>query len=331
MLRRLEHSLTSKAGIGTYAQNQTSNSSTPRGLFSRLKASIEFSIDQAIGTSFVDHVLAGYRFLMRYYSPGDHIYIFGFSRGAYTARFLAEMVLDIGLLSKGNEEMVHFAWNTFSDYQRNRSNTKAEGEKENYLGQFKETFCRPDVGVYFLGLFDCVNSVGQFEIPLLRKSSPRIPIAPATYTRHAVSIHERRLKFKPAIFELNDFNSSETAGLKEVWFAGNHGDIGGGWERVEDKRLLSDIPLEWMIQEIKSLEEGSSHLAFDERQKSKILSSSTLEYNAPHDMLARGGGTSTLGVLGWWILGLSLLLIRPSHALTGNRNPSLHAPRARKS
>ena len=233
MLRRLEHSLTSKAGIGTYAQNQTSNSSTPRGLFSRLKASIEFSIDQAIGTSFVDHVLAGYRFLMRYYSPGDHIYIFGFSRGAYTARFLAEMVLDIGLLSKGNEEMVHFAWNTFSDYQRNRSNTKAEGEKENYLGQFKETFCRPDVGVYFLGLFDCVNSVGQFEIPLLRKSSPRIPIAPATYTRHAVSIHERRLKFKPAIFELNDFNSSETAGLRKCGspgIMGTLGEVGNVWK-----------------------------------------------------------------------------------------------------
>ena len=335
MPRRLEHSLTSKAGIGTYAQNQTSNSSTPSGLFSRLKASIEFSIDQAIGTSFVDHVLAGYRFLMRYYSPGDHIYIFGFSRGAYTARFLAEMVLDIGLLSKGNEEMVHFAWNTFSDYQRTSFDTKDEKEKneekEKYLGQFKETFCRPGVKVFFLGLFDCVNSVGQFEIPLYRKSSPRIPIAPATYTRHAVSIHERRVKFKPAIFELNDFDSSEVAGLKEVWFAGNHGDIGGGWERVEDKCLLSDIPLKWMIEEIESLEDGFSHLAIDERQKSKILSSSTLENNAPHDMLARGGGTSMLGVLGWWILGLSLLLIRPSHALTGNRNPSLHAPRARKS
>ena len=347
ILKMLKQSLTSKAGIGTYAQNQTSNSSTPRGLFSRLKASIEFSIDQAIGTSFVHHVLAGYRFLMRYYSPGDHIYIFGFSRGAYTARFLAEMVHDIGLLSKGNEEMVHFAWNTFSDYQRTRSNTEAKKEKEDYMSLFNKTFCRPMVDVYFLGLFDCVNSVGQFEIPLFRKSSPWIPTPTAKHTRHAVSIHERRLKFKPALFELDDSkiskipkvekvsfadNHADIPEVKEMWFAGNHADIGGGWEPVKNKRLLSDIPLEWMIQEIKSLEAGASHLAIDEDQELAILKSSGYDCNAPHDMLARGSGTSTLGILGWWILGLSLLPIRPSHALIGNRNSSfLHAPRARRS
>ena len=51
------------------------------------------------GTSFDLHVMAGYRFLMRYYTPGDDIYFFGFSRGAYTARFLAEMLDHVGLLS----------------------------------------------------------------------------------------------------------------------------------------------------------------------------------------------------------------------------------------
>jgi len=52
-----------------------------------------------LGTSFDQHVMAGYRFLMRYYTPGDDIYFFGFSRGAYTARFLAEMLDHVGLLS----------------------------------------------------------------------------------------------------------------------------------------------------------------------------------------------------------------------------------------
>ena len=251
---------------------------------------------------------------MRYYSLGDHIYIFGFSRGAYTARFLAEMVHDIGLLSKGNEEMVHFAWNTFSDYQRTPSENKAKKEKEGYMRQFKETFCRPHVEAYFLGLFDCVNSVGQFEIPLFRKSSPCIPTHSATYTRHAVSIHERRLKFKPALFELNDSDKTKDSTLKEVWFAGNHGDVGGGWGRVDNKRLLSDIPLEWMIEEIESLpvKHGVDRLAIDDKQKSKILKPSKDKYNAPHDMLTRGPGTTALGVLGWWILGLSLILI-PDH------------------
>jgi len=63
-----------------------------------------------LGTSFGAHVMGGYKFLMRYYMPGDDIYMFGFSRGAYTARFLAEMLDHIGLLSAGNEEMCHFAW-----------------------------------------------------------------------------------------------------------------------------------------------------------------------------------------------------------------------------
>lgn len=61
------------------------------------------------GTTFDHHVLAGYKFVMRYYKPGDLIYIFGFSRGAFTARFLAQMITEIGLLSKGNEEMVSIA------------------------------------------------------------------------------------------------------------------------------------------------------------------------------------------------------------------------------
>lgn len=58
-------------------------------------------LDQAFGMSFRHHVIAGYHFLMRHYSPGDYVYIFGFSRGAYTARFLAEMIQKIGLLSRG--------------------------------------------------------------------------------------------------------------------------------------------------------------------------------------------------------------------------------------
>ena len=83
-----------------------------------LLTSLAKTTDSMFGTSFVNHVLAGYRFLLRYYSEKDKIYIFGFSRGAYTARFLSEMIDNIGLLSRGNDEMIRFAWETFSDYQR---------------------------------------------------------------------------------------------------------------------------------------------------------------------------------------------------------------------
>lgn len=77
------------AGIGKFDAG-TSNSGI--SFIGRLRASIGSMMDQAIGTTFEYHVSAGYKFLMRFYSPGDAIYIFGFSRGAYTARFLAEMI-----------------------------------------------------------------------------------------------------------------------------------------------------------------------------------------------------------------------------------------------
>lgn len=70
--------------------------------------------DEAVGSSLAEHVMSGYRFLIRYYYSEDDIYLFGFSRGAYTARFLAEMPDHIGLLSAGSDELQRFAWKTFS-------------------------------------------------------------------------------------------------------------------------------------------------------------------------------------------------------------------------
>jgi uncharacterized protein (DUF2235 family) len=152
---------------------------------------------------------------MRYYQDGDDIYVFGFSRGAYTARFLAQMIFRVGLLSRGNEEMTLFAWKAFSEWlQVTGEGTKEDREKREYMQKFKATFCRKDVIVHFLGLFDCVNSVGQFEIPLWSSTYKHMPLPPARHVRHAVSIHERRLKFKPALFSAELHNSSPD--VKEV-------------------------------------------------------------------------------------------------------------------
>ena len=166
-------------GIGTYTAGD--NNSGTKSFWGKLKANFSSALDQGVGSSFGPHVVAGYRFLMRYYNEGDAIYIFGFSRGAYTARFLAEMVNTIGLLSRGNEEMVHFAWKAFSDYQATRSNdppSPKDIDKKAYMADFKGTFCRLGVKIHFLGLFDCVNSVGQFEIPLGQKSYSYIAKVP---------------------------------------------------------------------------------------------------------------------------------------------------------
>lgn len=316
-----------------------------------MRASISQLIDQAIGRTFEYHVSCGYKFLMRFYEPGDDIYIFGFSRGAYTARFLAEMIEFVGLLSQGNEEMVRFAFATFSKVQNARGKkvkTGLELETEDYLCKFRRTFCRPDVRVHFLGLFDCVNSVAQFEIPFTRHSYRYIgrvsyPISryirtfteqktyqsPAKHIRHAVSIHERRLKFKPALFVFED--DEPNVDIKEVWFAGNHGDVGGGFRYDKESRhLLSDIPLAWMVDEIVSLDdtpagklaisestmEVTGHVKAGNEMLAKItglandrpLDGPVVHLPRPHDYLAINGGERWHKFICWWIIGMLAVL-----------------------
>lgn len=307
---------TSLAGIGTYTEGPMTNS-TNNGWFKNMRMAISKTLDSMVGTSFVHHVVAGYQFILRYYSTGDKIYIFGFSRGAYTARYLCEMIDNIGLLSRGNDEMIRFAWDTFSDYQRIPSaldpnsnlgreermksfdspeHDDEEAQEENnpalytvpedqtykrpswfrkskpqtreealkYMQKFRETYCRNECGVHFLGLFDCVASVNQFDVS--RLSSPDTPRVPADFVRHAVSMDERRIKFKPSLFstEQHKFVGRE---LKEVWFAGNHGDVGGGWNlkikpgcNERPQYLLSDIALQWMVQEVRDADQrGKSY------------------------------------------------------------------------
>lgn len=100
--------------------------------------------DSAIGSSFADHVMGAYQYLMKYYSCEDDLYFFGFSRGAYTARFLAEMLHHIGLLGAGNEELVRFAWKTYAKWaaRKNDGTEKAQREEDThyeFMCGFRET------------------------------------------------------------------------------------------------------------------------------------------------------------------------------------------------
>ena len=197
----------------------------------RIFRKFEAVIDQALATSFDSHVIAGYKFLMRYYKPGDKIYVFGFSRGAFTARFLSRMISHIGLLSMGNEELVPFAYKVYQDYEQNRPSLKSDPNKqEDFMNSFKKHFCRTlpknetmsdnesGIKVHFLGLFDCVSSVGNLDVPFF-KQTPPLPAVKGTakYVRHAVAIDERRVKFKAALFS-QEWSKIEGEDIKEVFF-----------------------------------------------------------------------------------------------------------------
>lgn len=226
--------------------------------------------------------------------------------------------------------MVSFAWKTFSDWQSSRSmNRKTQTEKnktdEEYMEAFKKTFCRDEVHVHFLGLFDCVNSVGQFDLPFTSTSFQQIPTKVAENVRHAVAINERRIKFKPALFH-QDGHQLDSKQVKEVWFAGAHGDIGGGWPLEEGQtRTLSTLPLKWMLDEIRDLPDDDGKIQFEPHQKSFLerevdpsgdnLNNFVLEPEAkaapkfpkPHDELifgrAKSGFMSMLATAFWRLIG----------------------------
>lgn len=301
-------------GIGTYSASEKSVNLGPLGRFRERLSEI---IDDGFGTSFDQHVMEGYRFIMRYYDDGDKIYIFGFSRGAFTARFLARMISTIGILSKGNEEMVRFAYKSYQDYEIGRGGFKSAAAHQTYMEKFKTTFCRANAKVYFLGLFDTVNSVGTFDTAGPSRYLPTV-LKTADHIRHAVSIDERRLKFKPALLAQDQRqNKSDDEDIEEVFFAGNHGDVGGGWpapgndierDEADDPVQLSDIPFAWMISELREVaaKEPTNALVFNanvdvfmENFGGKVKDAQM----APlHDPLKFGGGLTWINVLGWNLL-----------------------------
>ncbi|GAB1199701.1 hypothetical protein BDV37DRAFT_282946 [Aspergillus pseudonomiae] len=181
-------------GIGTYV---TSTSLSSSGRIHKIRSAYLKAKDAAIGSTLAEHVMGGYKFLMRYYTPGDDIFFFGFSRGAYVARFLAEMLDEIGLLEAGNEELLRFAWKTFAKWQQRRGNREQKEQLSKYMEAFRETFSRPVSQIRFLGLFDTVNSVPRFENAWMQRSKfPYTARTRAKVIRHAVSIDERRAKFR---------------------------------------------------------------------------------------------------------------------------------------
>ncbi|TQS38748.1 hypothetical protein Golomagni_00740 [Golovinomyces magnicellulatus] len=167
-----------QSGIGTYNE---------RGLRGGISAIIDMSIGSGLGI----HIKDAYRFLMQNYREGDRICLFGFSRGSYTVRCLAGMLHKVGLLPAHNSTQINFAYNFYKD-------DSPEGWRMS--GDFKKTFCA-DVNVYFVGIWDCVASVGFIPRKLPFSKSPTNNIG---YFRHAMALDEHRSKFKICHYANND-------------------------------------------------------------------------------------------------------------------------------
>ncbi len=201
------------------------------------------TFDAAVGESIRANVLDAYRFLLQRYEPDDHIFLFGFSRGAYTVRALAGMIKRCGLLEKDGAHLAEYAWAVYS-------NEDHSGDRSRMFGgsaRIKKVFGRP-IAIHFVGVWDTVSSFGWFYDQLTlpdTTTNDRI-----THARHAMSIDERRAFFRPNLFWTTDAWPGEGQDCIQVWFAGVHADIGGGYPDKEAG--LARLSLRWMLGEAKS-------------------------------------------------------------------------------
>ena len=200
----------------------------------------------AFGKGLLENVGDAYRYLMNNYEDGDHIYLFGFSRGAYTVRALGGVLHMFGLLTPGNEGQIPYIIRMFAEKSRNAAGAKRTlGE----AGDFKWSFSR-DCLLHFVGVWDTVSSIAwTWRDPIVLPyagSNPIIHIA-----RHALSIDERRVYFRDMLwgppYERSDPQFRVEQDIKQAWFAGVHSDVGGSYPEAQSG--LSKITLEWMVAE----------------------------------------------------------------------------------
>jgi len=191
----------------------------------------------AFGLGLSENIRQGYKWLVDNHEDGDEIFLFGFSRGAYTARSLAGMIRNAGLLKAEHKSKVPEAYELYR--------TRDEGPDTAPAVHFRSKFAKAGVGIKCLGVWDTVGALGiplrsfewfnrkHFEFHDTRLS------AMVDNAYQAVALDEHRADYDVALW---DPPHAADQHLEQQWFVGAHADVGGGY----DSRELSDITLNWM-------------------------------------------------------------------------------------
>jgi uncharacterized protein (DUF2235 family) len=253
-------------GVGTVAKPTT---------WQRWKADINMVLGLATGYGLDENVLSAYCFLVEHYKPGDKIYLFGFSRGAYTVRVLAGLIHKIGLISPEQANLAGSGLIAYKQYSgTGRGNdvddlTDASSDEDGPLpkdkfdlaAQFARITSSRWPTIHFIGVWDTVASVivpraDRLYWPSLEELAFTIRNPSVKTFRQAIAIDEQRRMFRlkewadPQQFWSNRFvpdDKKEPQDILQVWFAGAHCDVGGGYPEIES--AVSKYPLIWMIEQ----------------------------------------------------------------------------------
>lgn len=204
--------------------------------------------DGATGYGISEKILQAYRFVITNYERGDELFLFGFSRGAFTVRSLAGLIRNSGILKIEN---LHFTEKAFKIYRSRRAEFQP---REIEATLFRKTYAVDDITrIKFIGVWDTVGALGN---PLIMKSagsrrnqfhdtelSSRVDNA-----FQALAIDEKRKNFEATLWLQQAHSTGQV--LEQVWFPGVHSDVGGGYP--ENETGLSDIALQWMIEKAQS-------------------------------------------------------------------------------
>ncbi|MBF0340604.1 MAG: DUF2235 domain-containing protein [Magnetococcales bacterium] len=267
------------------------------------------AISAGVGTGFEKNVMDGYRFLCEHYAPGDKVFLFGFSRGAATVRSLAFMVQMCGIVKYTEHGCDARIDEALERYQAHRPMDAAWCE-------WVHDMERP---IHFLGIWDTVSALGFPEhmtgaMKCLFNGLDWLfdKVWPFKYHRyqankavrhvyHALAIDDTRVTFRPMVWrEVDQHDGPET--VEQVWFAGAHSDVGGGYERTG----LSSQALYWMMKWAEHhglrFEDGAMETAANDVDVNDVLhnprdgAAMLFRYSARDiEALCHGHGTNTKG------------------------------------
>lgn len=188
------------------------------------------------GVGLSQNVQDAYLFIVANFQPGDEIYLFGFSRGAYTVRSVAGLIGAVGILQK----------KILGNFPKAYAYYRTPGDKRNEALLPEERY--KDVAVKFLGVWDTVGALGIPGGPLRWVTKWRHSFHDVGLGRHvqnayhALAIDERRRSFEPSIWD--KVPEPERQKVEQVWFCGVHSNVGGGYPCTG----LSDIAWKWMLE-----------------------------------------------------------------------------------
>ncbi len=213
--------------------------------FQRQGATLVRLFGGMFGSGLEAKISAAYQFLAFNYGPGDEIWLFGFSRGAFTVRSLAGMIYGSGLVSRRSIHKVDEAFNLYRDPKVKPASPKAAA--------FRDAHGRA-APIWFLGCWDTVGMRGVPELPGIGWAARRINRdfrfhdcylnRSIVHARHACAIDETRKAF--AHTDMLASPGARPDQVREVWFSGDHGGVGGGEAASEP---LSGVALDWMAGE----------------------------------------------------------------------------------